>query len=319
MASPVQVKAALRTKARRTRDRWIDQTLAQVERARRQLAEGDVDLLVLGDSSSLAWAHTDTDRRNIPQLVAERTGRRVLTIAAGGFSAPVYGSILRILHDLPQRPRAVLTTACIRTNAFAHVRRHPTHGHNRSIAALDRVSPGGRIRSFAVGGSTWKDEELAAFRALPMTTRWGGDKTIAEHLANIEGKGAPPWPIQVERDRFDYFNGEVLTDDNPELSALDVYGRRLAAYGVPVAAYWVLPPLAHGERLLPGFAEHVTGNLAVMEKALDLPGRGFSGLIHPVLEDIDFQDMRNGVEHYSFTGRSKIADALIATVAPALG
>ncbi|HWU21285.1 MAG TPA: hypothetical protein VN088_07160 [Nocardioides sp.] len=313
------MRTQLRAKARRTRDRWIDQVLLRVERARKELAAGDVDILVLGDSSCLSWAYHDTDRSTIPQLVAQRTGLKVVTIAAGGFSAPVYASVLRILDELPQRPRAVMTTACIRTNAFAHVRRHPIHGHNRSIAALEKVRPGRPIRAFGVAGSTWKQDELAAFRALSMTTRWGGTKTIGDHLRGIEGKGEPPWPVEVERGRFDYFNGEVLTDDNPELRALETYGARLAAYGVPVAAYWVPPPLEHGERILPGFSDHVLGNLAVMEKALDLPGRGLPELIHPVLEETDFQDARNGVEHFAFSGRSTIADALLATLAPALG
>lgn len=311
----------LRAKARRTRDRWVDQALVNVERARAALVAGEVDVLMLGDSSTLAWAHTDTDRTSIPEMVAQRTGLRVTLVAAGGYSAPVYASMLRILSELPQRPRAVLTTACIRTNAFAHVRRHPIHGHARSLTALAKVSgsPERRIRAFGRGGSTWGDDELAAFRALRMTTRWSGELAIGDHLAKIEGKGQPPWPVEVERARFDYFNGEVLTPDNLELAWLELYGQRLADYGVPVSAYWVLPPLAHGDRLLPGFSEHVHANLEVMEAALDLPGHGFKPLIRPILDDEDFQDARNGVEHFSFTGRSKIADELVASLDAALG
>lgn len=309
-----------RARLRRTRDRWIDQTLAGVERARAALVAGEVDILVLGDSSCLAWAHTDTDRRSIPQLVGQATGQRVLTVAAGGYSAPVYAAILRVLGQLEQRPKALLTTACIRTSTAIHVRKHPIHGHARSIAALEKIDDGTRrIRSFARGGSTWTEKELAAFRALPVTTVWGGSQTIGDHLARIEGKGLPPWPRQVELDRFDYFHGEVLTPDNPELAAFDLLGRRIAEYGVPSAVYWVLPPVEHGEGLYPGFADHVHHNLAVMEQALDLPGRGLGELIRVDLDEVDYQDARNGTEHYSFTGRTKIAEAVAARLSPALG
>jgi hypothetical protein len=316
------VSAALRARSalRRTRDRWIDQTLVSVERARAALEAGQVDVLILGDSSSLSWAWSDTDRTLIPQMIAERTGARVVTVAKGGYSAPVYDAVLRVLAELPQRPKALLTTACIRTAAFDHVRRHPIHGHARSIEALAKVKgDGGRIRAFARGGSTWTDRELAAFRALPMTTRWGGEQLIGDHLDRIEGMGPPPWPPEIERARYDYFNGEVLAEDCPELEHLDRYGRRLVDYGVPMAAYWVTPALAHGERLLPGFTDHVRSNVAVLEKAWDLPGRGLGELIKLDLEDEDFQDVRNGIEHYTFSGRSKLADALIESIAPALG
>jgi hypothetical protein len=312
-----------RAKLRRTRDRWIDQTLVNVERARAALVAGEADVLVLGDSSCLAFAHTDTDRASIPELMARRTGAKVVTVAAGGYSAPIYSAILDLLAGLPQRPKAVVVTACIRTGTATHVRRHPIHGHARSLEALGRirkVSPDHKIRAFGRGGHTWTDEELAAFRALPVTTRWHGEQLIGDHLARVENRGMPPWPIEVERDRFDYFHGEVLSPDNTELPAYDVLGRRLVEYGVPSATFWVQPSVEHGEGLYPGeFADHVAANLAVLESVLDLPGRGLGELIKPVLDIPDFQDARNGTEHYSFSGRAKIADVLVERLGDHLG
>lgn len=307
-----------RALARRTRNRWVDHALARVEAARRALLAGEADILLLGDSSCLSWAYTDTDRTLLPQMLAERTGQRVVTVAAGGFSPPVYDAILRVLAQLPTRPKAVVTTGCIRTSTFGHVRLHPEYGYARSIEALDRITGGQRVCSMGRRGVP-TDDELTAFRARTMTTVWGGEKTIGEHLAMIEGRGPAPWPVEVERARFDYFNGTVLTPDNAELSRVASFGARLAAYGVPTAAYWVMPPVGHGEELLPGFRDHVLRNLAVFEGALDLPGQGLPALIKLDLEDADFQDRRSGVEHYSFSGRTKIADALVTSLATQVG
>ncbi|GAB2974222.1 hypothetical protein [Nocardioides montaniterrae] len=313
------VSTILKTRSalRRARDRWIDQTLVQVAHARSALIAGEVDVLVLGDSSCLAWARTDTDRTSIPEMVAARTGARVVTVAGGGYSAPVYAGILRLLAEVAERPRAVITTACIRTSTAAHVRQHPIHGHARSLAAMEKLSGSKPIRAFAQGGSTWREEELAAFRALEVTTRWSGSATVGSHLARIENQ-PEPWPVEVELARYDYFHGEVLDRSNPELASVDLLGRRLEEYGVPVAAYWVTPPVEHGERLYAGFGDHVRANLEVLESTLDLPGRGLPGLIHPELELADFQDARNGTEHFSFSGRTKIADAVVAALEPAL-
>lgn len=303
------VRAELRGRLRQLRDRWVDQTLLRVERARADLARGSGDVLVLGESSCLAWAYEDTDRRLIPELIGEATGASVVTVAGAGYDARMFDEVLRVLGFLEKRPRAVVLAVNVRTNTAVHVTRHPLHGHARSRAALARLAPPiGRIRAVGRGGGPRRGE-IGAFRELPVSTRWGGSGTIDGYLSRLEGSGPPPWPVEVERLRFDYFHGEVVGGDNDGIAALSALGRRLIHYGVPAVAYWAQPPVARGEELFPGeFADHVHANLARVETALMGAAVGLDGLLKPVLDEPDFQDRRNGTEHYSYTGRAKVAD-----------
>jgi hypothetical protein len=167
------------------------------------------------------------------------------------------------------------------------------------------------VRSLGRGGSGWREREVAEFRRQPVTTRWGGTKTVGEHVERLEGLGPPPWPEHVGRARFDYFHGQVVEPGNEGLAALAALGRRIEEYGVPALAYWSQPPVAEGERLFPGeFADHVQRNLDLVENALLGGGSAVSGLLRPVLDDPDFQDHRNATEHYSETGRAKVAEAV---------
>lgn len=304
---------------RQARNRWIDQTLLHVEHARRRLEQGDGDILLLGDSSCLYWAHSDTDRTLIPQLLAERTGASIITVAGGGYDARMYDAILRVLSMVDHRPRAVLACLAIRPNTAIHVREHPLHGHGRTRAALARISPPLRgVRAFANGGSAAPKREVAEFRARTVTTRWGGTATIGERLAKVEGQGSPPWPVEVEQMRFDYFHGEAVHADNPGLADLTAFGRRLDDYGVPAVACWSQVPVAHGERLFPGeFEAAIQHDLGLVERALCEGASRLDGLLKPVIEDEDFQDYRNGIEHYSYSGRVKVADEMAKALAAA--
>jgi len=301
------------------RNRWIDQSLVQIERARVELTRGAVDLLLLGDSSFLSWAHRDEDKTLIPQLLAERTGASIVTVAGGGYDARMHDAILRVLGMLDERPRAVVVSFAIRPNTMVHVREHPLHGHKRSRAALARVSPPLRqVRAFGRGGGYATPREIRTFRSLEMTTRWGGTTTIESRLSRVEGLGPPPWPVEVERLRYDYFHGEFVHEDNVGLTDVTALGRRLAEYGVPAVVNWAQVPVAHGERLFPGeFRAHVERNLELAESALLRESVDLHGLLKPHLEDDDFQDVRNGTEHFSYSGRVKIVDEIAKTLSTA--
>ncbi|MDZ5620008.1 hypothetical protein SFC88_04195 [Nocardioides sp. HM23] len=311
---------AVRDRMRQVRNRWIDQTLLRLEQARRQLEQGEGDILLLGDSSCLYWAHADTDRTLIPELLAERTGASIVTVAGGGYDARMHDALLRVLGMADNRPRAVLACLAIRPNTATHVREHPLHGHGRTRAALARISPPlRRVRAFANGGSAAPKREVAEFRARTVTTRWGGTATLGERLAKVEGLGPPPWPTEVEQMRFDYFHGQPVHDDNPGLADLTAFGRRLDEYGVPAVVCWSQVPVAHGERLFPGeFETAIEHDLGLVEQALCQGSTRLDGLLKPVLEDTDFQDYRNGIEHYSYSGRVKVADEMAKALA-ALG
>ncbi|HWU21286.1 MAG TPA: hypothetical protein VN088_07165 [Nocardioides sp.] len=310
-----------RERLRRARDRWIDQTLLQVEAARVAIARGEADVLLLGDSSCLTLAHEDTDRRLLPELLAEATGARVVTVANAGFNGWLYAAVLRVLAQLEQRPRAVIATASIRTCTATHVIAHPVYSYPRTLAALDRIRHGERrIRAFGRGGTSWDPDRIAEFRRIEVTTRWGGTRTIGDHLAPLDGAGPPPWPLELERARWDYFHGEELLAGNPGLGGLTLLGERLADYGVPALVNWTQLPVAHGETLFPGeFEGHARANLARFEQALRLADHGLPPLLKPALDIPDFQDARNGTEHYAFSGRAKVARAMADAVAENLG
>ncbi|GAB2974215.1 hypothetical protein [Nocardioides montaniterrae] len=298
-----------RARARRARDRWIDQTLQKLEQARVAIEADEADVLVLAESSCLAWAYADTDTTLVPDLIAEQSGQRVVPIAGAGYDARMFDALIGSLSGMAKRPKAVVVAINVRTNTSTGVIAHPVHGHPRSLQALAALGPiSGPVKAFGYGGTVQGKKEIEEFRTVPITTRWGGTSTTGEHLARLEGQGPPPWPIELERGRFDYFHGEVVGDDHPALESLASLGESLVAYGVPVVGYWALPPVEHGESLFPGeFAQHVAANLDKVERALDLEGHGFDALVRPVLAEDEFQDARNGTEHYAYAGRVKVA------------
>ena len=306
------------TKVRALRNRWVDQPLIQVERARRQFKAGPVEVLYLGDSSANTWTTEDSDRRSIPELVAERVGGTVASIVSPGLSADAFAEIVRILGTLNERPRAVMVTVTIRTHLMTHVAHHPQFGYQRSVAAMRGVTTARRpIRAFGRGGVRDTPRERGAFLAMPIDTRWGGVITVGEFRDKLAGLGAPPWPQEVERMRYNYFHGELLPADLPEFKAFRDLARELAAYGVPVIPFWNAPPLEHGEQLFPGeFESHVRQQLEQVKAALRESDPTFPEFIDPQLTDADYEDSRLANEHYRLSGRSKIADAIVARLPP---
>lgn len=300
------------TRVRKVRDRLVDHPLHQVERARQRLLEGEVDVMVLGDSSTLSWSPRDQDRTLLPELIGRRLGSNVLSVNGPGYSAAIYGEFLRILGSLDRRPKAVVFAMAIRPSTFTHVMRHPVVGYPRSIDALAKVKDADhRIRYVGRGGSQHTDRQRAAYMALPVSTRWSGDQTIGYFRSRLEGHGPTPWPADVEALLFDYFHGETVHDDNPGLPALTLLGRRIEEYGVPTVGYWTKPPIERGEMHYPGeFDAHVRGNLRVLQGALSAQTTTLPPLLDVPLEDDDFENSPNANEHYSFPGRNKIADAL---------
>jgi len=309
----MQVPLELRARARKLRNRWVNQELKQLEGVRRRLERGEVDVLTLGDSSFSTASPRDTDFRMIPRLVGERLdGARVATIAGPGFSGHLYGELLRVLGTLEQRPKAVVFSFCIRTNTMVHIRKHPRYSYPAMHEALAATrSARHRIRSFGRGHDP-TPEEYATFGGLPTHTRWSGETTIDGFRSQLKGRGPLPWPDDVERVLYDYFHGEVIEPDDKDLPQLTEFGNRLTEYGVPTVAYWTVPPLAEGERLFPGeFTSHVRSNWDLLRKTLTAATDNVT-IVEPELEDDDFEDVRNANEHFSYSGRCKIADLVVA-------
>jgi hypothetical protein len=307
------VSLELRARARKLRNRWVNLELRQLEGVRRRLQAGEVDVLALGDSSFSTSSPRDTDFTMIPELIGQRLdGARVATVAGPGFGGFLYGEILRILGTLEQRPQAVVFSFTIRTNTMVHIRRHPRYSYPATKKTLaSTTSARHRIRALGRGHDP-TPEDYERFYALPVRTRWGGGSTIGSYRKVLEGKGAPPWPEHVERTLFDYFHGEIIEPDDKDLPELTDFGTRLNDYGVPAYGYWCLPPFGRGERHFPGeFTDHVRSNWEIVHKTLTASAQDLS-LVEPELEDLDFEDSQNANEHFSHSGRSKIADLVVA-------
>lgn len=299
------------TRVRAIRDRWIDMPLKQIEQARRQLNDGGVDVLLLGDSSSISFSWDDTDRTLIPDLLRQRIGGKLVSVSGPGYGARVHKEAVRILGTLPVRPKAVVVNLCIRPNVCDQIIKHPTYGYIRSAEALAKVTSAKHpIRYVGRGGIINGKPERDAFLALPMHTRWGGDTTIAAFRDRIMGHGPPPWPAELESFRFDYFHGFEVPERHEGLDHLIELGRRLVEYDVPVVPLWIPPPVERGELHFPGeFAPHVRANFERVDNAFHtaLPDAPTLDLD---FEDDEFEDSQNGTEHFSFGGRVKVADAL---------
>ena len=304
------------TRVRVARDRLIGHPLRQVETARRRLVSEDVDILLMGDSSMLCWSPKDTDRTMIPQMLADRLDANVVTVQGPGYGAAIYGETLRILGTLDRRPSAVVFAMATRTSTSTHVTRHPVVGYGRSLRALATVKGAGRpIRFVGRGGSSHTVAEREAFYALPVTTRWSGDRTIDYFRSRLDGLGAPPWPEELERLRFDYFHGEYVLPDNPGLPVIESFGRRLEEYGVPAVGFWTKPPLQRGEMHFPGeFESHVRDGLAQVQAALAAGAPSLPPLLDVEIADDEFEDSQNATEHFAYAGRAKIAEALASVV-----
>ena len=306
-ASPRVQKA--RHRARLLRDRWIDLPLRQLEQTRRRLQRGGVDVLVLGDSSCLSYAPTDTDWTMLPDLIARESGAEVWTAAGPAFGSRIFGEFVRILDTMDQRPSAVVVTQAIRVTTGIQMTEHPIYGYPQSLRALSDVkSARKRIRSIGRGGQRKDEEANERFLELPMCTRWSGEETTAWFLNQLKGLGPPPWPMEFERLRFDYFHGEELVPGFHGLDDFAEFGYRLEQYGVPVVVHWTKPPLQRGELHFPGeFESFARANMRIAEKAMNSRAPSLLPWLDVDLDEDDFEDGQNATEHFSYPGRVKIA------------
>jgi hypothetical protein len=301
-----------RHQAREFRDRHIDAQLRQLSRVRRQLLRGEVDVLVLGDSSCLFGAASDTDPAMIPELIGrELGGLRVASICGAGYAAKQHAEFLRILAMLPVRPLYLVTSVCVRTSTSVHVTTHPTYAYTESLEHLAAItSPKRRIRYLQRKPRT-DSTAYDVFHARPVTTRWGGDSSIGEFRDRLKGHGAPPWDAAHERTLFDYFHGEVVTPETPGVADWEEFGRAVAAYGVPTVSFRTMAPLGRGEAHFPGeFEAHVRANQAVIDDAIRSTAGSAYEIVGGDLVEDDYADSRDATEHFALSGRLKVARAV---------
>lgn len=306
-------RAKARAKARELRGRLLSRELLQLERTRRLLRRGEVDVLLLGDSSCLTAAARDTDLRMIPDLISEQFGgARVVTLAGPGFNPRIHAEMVRVLSVLEQRPAAVVFSSAVRTS-LVQVTGHPVYRYREVLDALARSDGRGRIRSLGRGNRA-TPEDYAAFDAMEVVTRWGGRTTMGDFRAAIKGTGPHPWPLPQRKLLFDYFHGELVPDDAPALEDWRELGRRLVEYGVPTVGYSPPAPTHHGETLYPGeFADQYLHNYGLFKAAFNSTAPGIP-LVDLDIPDEDFELSPNGTEHFAFAGRQQIATRVVAAL-----
>lgn len=312
--------ATARHRLRELRNSTFDQQLKGLERARRALKKGQVDVLLLGDSTCLFGAPRDTDTAMIPELISrELGGARVVHISGPGYSAPLRSEFLRVLGTMDERPAALVASVAVRTSVAVHVTEHPVYSYRRSREVLAGIRTADHRLRYVRRTPRPDEAAYAAFDALPVRTRWSGDTTIGSFRSRLLGNGPLPWPDELERLVFDYFHGEVLTPDNPQLEASRQFGHQVREYGVPTVAYVPPVPVSQGERHYPGeFADLTLANRTVLFEALaDSAGPDWR-MVHEDFEDEDFVDYRDGVEHFALSGRLKIARAVAGSLAGVL-
>lgn len=299
----------LRLKIRDVRHRHVDVQLRQLEVIRKRIIRGDVDVLVLGDSSCLFGSPRDPDPAMIPELIGrELGGVRIAHFSGAGYSAPLHAEVLRILGTLDERPRAVVTSVCVRTSMMKQVVANPQYNYRTTLEAMAGIrSARHRIRSLGRGYEP-SPEEYAGYETEPVRTHWSGETTLGDLRSKLVGQGPPPWPPEVEATRFDFFHGEVLDADHPRLELWREFGRQAVSYGVPVVSYQTAESEERGELHYPGeFTSVMKANRALVAAAI----RETAGADHPILDpglhDEDFADSRDGSEHWALSGRLKVA------------
>lgn len=303
----------LRLKVRGVRQRHIDFQLRQLEAIRKRIIRGEVDVLVLGDSSCLFGSPHDTDPAMIPELIGRELGVRVAHFSGAGYSAPLHAEVLRILGTLDERPQAVVSSVCVRTSMMKQVVANPVYGYRSTLEVLAGIKTGRhRIRSLGRGFQA-SPEDYAAYEAEPVTTHWSGETTLGALRSKLVGQGAPPWPPEVEATRFDFFHGEVLGPDHPRLELWREFGRQALAYGVPVVSYQTAESAERGELHYPGeFAARMQENRRLVADAVRETAGPQTPILDPGLVDADYADSRDASEHFALSGRLKVARGVAA-------
>ena len=305
----------LRARARVLRDRVVDQQLRQLERVRHGLLRGEVDVLVMGESSCILGRPGERETATIPQLLGRRLDARVAHFVGPGFSPRMYSEALRILGTLDVRPEVVVTSICVRTSTATHVVDHPVYAHERSYQAMRRIGSA-RSRIGSVGGVPRPTvAEYAAFEALPVQTRWGGASTVGDFRRRLKGHGPLPWPGGLEAVLFDYYHGELLETDNRGLGQWRGFGEHARRYGTRFVGYRTPIPVGQGvAHHGPDFAEFTASKRALVDAAVcESAGPGHV-LVDPQLDDEEFADQRDGTEHYAYSGRLRVVEAVAAAI-----
>ncbi len=293
----------------------LDIYLRQAAHAARSIEAGEVDVLVLGDSTCLAFSSTGADRVTLPELIGEELGgARIVSVVGPGFAYGMYVDLLAYFATLKGRPEAVVFPTSLRPALAAHVSHHPIYRHDHFRSEVRRATARrSKVRWFGQGRVPSR-ADYATYDAIEVETRWGGRSTLGSFRERLHGKGVSPIAPEDAPVLWDYFHGQVLTGQEPGFRDAPRLVEVLRAYGRPAVSYWAPPSFAFGERLFPGeFEAQVRGHFEVIRTAFPVDDPAIR-LLEVGLEESDYLAPDDGIEHYTGEGRGKIARAVAAEV-----
>ncbi|UDY23620.1 hypothetical protein [Nocardioides sp. Kera G14] len=303
----------LRTAARYVRSRTLDTHLRQVATAARRIEAGEVDVLILGDSTCLSFDPPGADRTTLPEMISQELGdARIATVVGPGFAYGMYVDLLAYFATLTGRPSAVVFPTSLRPALSAHVSHHPIYRYDHVRAELRRATERrSRVRWLGQGRAPSR-EAYAAFDALEVETRWGGRSTLGTFRRRLHGKAASPIAPEDAPILWDYFHGQVLTGEEPGFTDTPRLIAALRAFGRPAVSYWAPPALEVGERLFPGeFESQVRGHFEVVSAAFPVDDPQIR-LLEIGLGESTYLAWDDGIEHYNSEGRRLLARAVAA-------
>lgn len=319
MARPHVQRA--RYRARRALDRIDNEPVRLARHLLEALHDTPIDVLYLGDSTSSFVAPYDTDRRRLPQMVADALGAsvRVHVVKGASFNANMYEAYLRLLRATDQRP-LVIASLAVRSHTPT-LTRHPVHGHHRALAT---------IRSIDASRGAWRvhgawppptQADFDVFHQVPHATLLGQGTmgTYRERLAALEDAGNHEAYLCV---LYDYLHGGCVPAGPEGLEAVTRLGSTLRSFGCCAVVYQLPVPVERGAELLgAGFRTRAEANLSALEEAYR-HGAGHDALVvgHGTrFPTGEFLDPADGTEHLNAAGRAHLAGLIVDAVRGRLG
>lgn len=278
--------------------------LARLSRA------GELDVLYLGDSTTIFTAPYDTDRRPLHAMISDDLAEvgEVHTICGGSYNPPLHSGYLRqVVPDAP--PALVIVPLCVRMRTAPWVE-HPVYGHKSAaafLATVDSRTPLARIR---LGLPLAGPDEWERFYALPHPT-CVGELKIGEYIRRL--KQMPEHDDERVRLLYAYHHGGQIRE-GADLEAVTNLGRELRELDVKLVVYQTPAPVEKGAEFYGSqFRELARQNLARLDDAFT-KGYGDIDILQTgtAFSTAEFIDWYDGSEHLNQTGRRRLADQIVA-------
>lgn len=275
------------------------------------------DVLFFGDSVITETGVCDTGKQRIPEVLEERLGRPVYTVAHWAFSPMVYRDYARLLRRTAYRPRLAVLPITIRDFSSQFFRNPDFHFRERRLR-IRRAAEGVDWSGFPhwLVGLVRQDIEEWAYAHEPVSIDGVvlGSNTDIERRAKIpailECKHEPYDHAQELALRFTYHYMEPIPPDHPLFRDLAATVRELRSQGIAVVAYITPVNVVEGSHYAgPRLGERVAANARLVAGFLERLGVPTLDL-HDAVGPDDFIDKAYACEHLDQTGRSLVADAL---------